>query len=756
MSLNSHRRIPSCIVPLLLVLPLGAFLPSSAHAELTNGDAERIAPGGVPDGWRISSRKTGYSVVSVSEGAAEGRTCIRLAWQGEGEPGEPGNVMQVLPGELYRGKRIRFRAAVRTEGAVGRLWLRETRERGRVGVVESMDRNPITSGTWERYEIVADLSPDAVRLEVGCMIRGTGAVYLDDASLSIVGDAPKPLDAQPAAPLSERGLDNLLAFSRMFGVIRHFHPSDEAAEADWDRIAVGGVRVVEAATGPEELARILGEVFHPVAPTVQIFPTGRDPGPVAPPRTRKARAWRHLGYGPGGGASFQSSRVDLDPGTAADEAYPDPKRPWTADLPGGVSCRVPLALPADDGGTLPPGREPLRWALREDLLPVAEDRSSRLGAVVIAWNLLEHFYPYFDSVRIDFDAVQRTALREAAENRGERAFLDTLRRMTASVRDAAADVKHESEVLGLFLPLSVKWVGSELVVTAAAPGSGLGPGDIIESIDDRPVKDLRDSLAQVTSGATPQFKRWRLEEEILRCEDYEPRTIRARSFAKNDEVVQVSLRPLDPSGEAPRPARPEPIAELEPGIWYVDASRFDTWEFRRALPQLTEAKGIVFDFREGASALNYTALLQHLSRGLMTGPQHHIPIVRFPDGRRLDYLRSNEWEIVPANPYLSAKKVFLTGGGSVGIAETCLEVVEGNHLGTFVGEPTAGTSGDQSTVTLPGGYSMSWTGARVLKQDAARFHGVGILPSVPARPTRQGLAEGRDEIIETAVKTLTS
>jgi hypothetical protein len=387
---------------------------------------------------------------------------------------------------------------------------------------------------------------------------------------------------------------------------------------------------------------------------------------------------------------------------------------------------------------------------------VAEDRSSRLAAVVIAWNLLEHFYPYFDSVRIDFTAELREALRDAAVDRGERAFLDTLRRMTASVQDAAAGVAHDSEVLGLFLPLSVRWVGSELVVTAASPGSGLGPGDIIETIDDRPVKDIRDSLAQLVSGATPQWKRWRLEEEMLRCETMEPRAIRARSFARNDETVVVTLRPLDPSAEPPRPGRPDPIAELEPGIWYVDASRFDTWEFRRALPKLAEAKGIVFDFRSGAGTLNYTALLQHLGRGLMTGPQHHIPIVRWPDGRRLDYIRSNEWEIVPANPYLAAKKVFLTGGGSVGIAETCLEVVEGNRLGTFVGEATAGTSGDRSSATLPGGYHMSWTGARVLKSDSARSHGVGILPSVPVRPTRQGLAEGRDEVIETAVKTLTS
>ena len=35
------------------------------------------------------------------------------------------------------------------------------------------------------------------------------------------------------APLSPRGLENLIAFTRLLGYIRHFHPSDQAAATDW-------------------------------------------------------------------------------------------------------------------------------------------------------------------------------------------------------------------------------------------------------------------------------------------------------------------------------------------------------------------------------------------------------------------------------------------------------------------------------------------------------------------------------------------
>jgi hypothetical protein len=51
-------------------------------------------------------------------------------------------------------------------------------------------------------------------------------------------------------------------------------------------------------------------------------------------------------------------------------------------------------------------------------------------------------------------------------------------------------------------------------------------------------------------------------------------------------------------------------------------------------------------------------------------------------------------------------------------------------------------------VELPGNYRLIWTGIKVLKQDGSLRHGVAIQPNVPVAPTRRGLAEGRDEVLE--------
>src|SRR5215210_5836999 len=120
---------------------------------------------------------------------------------------------------------------------------------------------------------------------------------------------------EPPRPLEGRGLDNLVAFTRLLGYVRYFHPSDAAAETDWDAFAIQGVKAVEGASSPEDLARRLEELFRPIAPTVRVFPMGKapemplelmpagsDPGSIA------RIAWRHLGVGTGNGQSLYSSR----------------------------------------------------------------------------------------------------------------------------------------------------------------------------------------------------------------------------------------------------------------------------------------------------------------------------------------------------------------------------------------------------------------------------------------------------------------
>ncbi len=71
------------------------------------------------------------------------------------------------------------------------------------------------------------------------MLMGSGRVWLDAVSFESIGRAGE--GDEPARPLQGRGLDNLVAFAKLLGYVRYFHPSDQAAATDWNRFASDGV-----------------------------------------------------------------------------------------------------------------------------------------------------------------------------------------------------------------------------------------------------------------------------------------------------------------------------------------------------------------------------------------------------------------------------------------------------------------------------------------------------------------------------------
>ncbi len=86
-------------------------------------------------------------------------------------------------------------------------------------------------------------------------------------------------------------------------------------------------------------------------------------------------------------------------------------------------------------------------------------------------------------------------------------------------------------------------------------------------------------------------------------------------------------------------------------------------------------------------------------------------------------------------------------------AHTCLFLEAMTHA-KFVGTPTNGANGDVTSVVLPGDIRVAFTGHDVRHADGRQLQRIGIQPDVRADPTIQGIRNGRDEVLETAVRYL--
>ena len=65
-----------------------------------------------------------------------------------------------------------------------------------------------------------------------------------------------------------------------------------------------------------------------------------------------------------------------------------------------------------------------------------------------------------------------------------------------------------------------------------------------------------------------------------------------------------------------------------------------------------------------------------------------------------------------------------------------------------------GTNGNVTSVHLPGGAEVWFTGMRVLYAAGSPFPNIGIIPDVLARSTVRGIKSGRDEQLDAAARVL--
>ena len=182
------------IIPATVVIAL-VLVSHVAAAETVpaNLDFEQGQPGQAPANWLIP-KVPGYEVVICDEDPKSGKQCVTIRRSKE-NPGLFGNVMQRMDAAPFRGKRLRYRAAVRTEidGEDGRvqLWMRVDlhAEKGqrKLGFFDNMANRPIREKDWDYYEIIGDIAEDAETINVGMFLRGSWQAWMDDVSLEIVG-----------------------------------------------------------------------------------------------------------------------------------------------------------------------------------------------------------------------------------------------------------------------------------------------------------------------------------------------------------------------------------------------------------------------------------------------------------------------------------------------------------------------------------------------------------------------------------------
>src|SRR5579862_3506448 len=582
--------------------------------------------------------------------------------------------------------------------------------------------------------------------------------------------------------LTPSQIQNLTAFARLYGYVRYFHPSDEAASIDWDWFAIYGSRQVMTAKGPSEIDKVFRDLFLPIAPGMSIYTTGSPSGfskeTIIPKDTAslKVVAWQHYGVGLRDRSIYKSARTNRaspfagaygnanqsPAGPPLFDAIPAVGECISKDLANGLSVVIPLALYSDTAGTIPHGNpeqlKNLSAAITADMhstLPSGNDTATRIGDVIIAWNVFQHFYPYFDVEAVDMPSLLHDGLIDAYAGTNEYDFLRTLRRMTAKMNDGHIVVNLYTDTSALYwAPIEWEWIERQLVITNILDSNliRLHAGDVVVSVDGVQSGVALEHEEEYISGATPQWKRFRSLQTLLSGGMNSSMKLVIRESAGISTEVRVPKNMKAAKYYSIYSPAKKPIyRQINDSTMYVDLNQLTDEMLPALLPKLSASRAIVFDLRGYPKGMG---ILSHLGSTPLRSERWNIPQTIYPDYDHPARFDTSGWTLPQEEPTLRCKIAFITYGGAISFAETFMGIVENYKLGAIVGETTAGTNGNVNFLTLPGGYSLRFTGMKVLKHDGSRHHGIGIHPTVPMERSIKGVREGRDELLEKAIEVV--
>ena len=394
------------------------------------------------------------------------------------------------------------------------------------------------------------------------------------------------------------------------------------------------------------------------------------------------------------------------------------------------------------------------------------DAGHRLLALFRFWNVINYFYPYKDLIGGDWDEILPRYIPKFEANKDALDYQMTVREMVAEIHDTHGIIRGTTRVdekLGTFYPpLIARYVESQTVITNVLDEkAGVRPGDVIVAVDGEPVERRREYLARLFAASTQQDLDWHVSDELLRG----PKGSRAILTLKGDDgairavKVERSLTKRDPLLSTGEKRKAPVFTVLTSGLGYVDLDRLQIGEVDKMFETIKGTPGVIFDMRgypNGTSVEIAPRLTDStnvpdslISRRLWEGV--NLGESGYTGGANYSF---TEYLPIRKGDTYKGKVVTLINEDTSSQAEdTCLLLEAATDV-AFIGTATAGVNGDITNTVLPGNILVYFTGESIRHADGRQLQRVGIQPMIKAERTIRGISEGRDEILEAAVKYL--
>lgn len=391
------------------------------------------------------------------------------------------------------------------------------------------------------------------------------------------------------------------------------------------------------------------------------------------------------------------------------------------------------------------------------------DDGLRLLGAFRFWNAFTYFSPNVDITRIDWDQALRNAIDDMLAARDRTGYERALGRLTAQTGDGHVMLETPDLSFVRFygnhcLPCTFLSIDGEVVVKAVpADCKTLQPGDVLLAVDGM---TMADRIAEL-SGYFPLPEPDKFANVLFYpLMSVAGETSRVTLRRDGEELtVEVANRTGYYGGPAPAES-----GLLEDGrIGYIAPGTLQEGELEELMTTFADTDGLVVDLRQYPSVIITYLLAEYLNPNPTAFAILEVPSLADPGrffqmtyssgaGAMAQQGLSDSTEPVPL---YTGKVVLLMDETSQSQAEFAIMSLRQAPGAVVVGSPSVGADGDALYINLPGGCSTRFTTLGVLTPEGEETQRVGLQPDVVCTPTVEGIAAGRDELLEKAVELIT-
>lgn len=694
----------------------------------------------LPDNW-IKKGNGNYNITTDSLEKYSGKYSVLIESQAIINKEYFGCIAQSIPAS-YIGNEIEVRAYIKLKnvvnGSIG-LLLRIDGEAEVLQFDNMQQKNIQGTSEWKIYSVKLPYPQNAKTINIGAILFGTGKIWVDDFKVLINGKeiSEAKLKSQTEKHtklstyddslnlniISKEKVENLKTLCMIWGFLKYYHPHVAKGKFDWDNELIQKIKQINATKSKEEINKIYKDWIQSLG-KINVC--------------RKCESEK---------SDYLKSNLDLN---------------WINDT---IQLTQSLInqLQFIQQNRNQKKNHYLKNSIynrygneeeyKDSITPSSE---MRLLCLFRYWNIINYFYPYKYKIGHDWKDVLSEMIPKFINSDNAVSYNLAILELTAKINDSHTffnsiyTIQHFGYLTEV--PFGFKLIDNKAIVTFIINDSlckkdDIKYGDAILKVNNKPISQIINENSKYIGASNETMKQYKSKNIIFSGNNDSMKITFERNGIIADKFInRYYYSKLKPEQTYDKKS----FMFINKNIGYINLGILKRREVHKAIKTFKNTKAIIIDIRNYPNWTIYK-ISKYLNNARKPFVMMTYPVLSYPGVFNFEPpLKCGKKN----KKVYKGKIILLFNEETISQAEFTVMALQTLPNVISIGSQTAGSDGNVSLITLPGGYRTQITGLGVYYPNGRETQRIGIVPDIEVKPTIEGIRNNKDELLEKALEII--